>query len=152
MGCVHTHWGILAIEGWGSPSHIWKVMENTKEANQKPRKIGRTIGQALTLRPKHDRIQAQWTSDIPSKNMLKKVWWCKCFKMESWNWTIYYQMNCSNEQRHAQFGDGRRSHAALRCYWKGKVLLSTCVKASRRKGCWSTINLTTMIEATKAQF
>jgi hypothetical protein len=32
------------------------------------------------------------------------------------------------------------------------VLLSTCAKASRRKlGCWSTINLTTMIKTTKAQ-
>jgi hypothetical protein len=38
----------------------------------------------------------------------------------------------------------------LRCCWKRNVLLLICVKASRRKGCWSTINLATMIKATKA--
>jgi hypothetical protein len=27
MGCVHTHWGILVIEGWDSPSHIQNVVE-----------------------------------------------------------------------------------------------------------------------------
>jgi len=30
--------------------------------------------------------------------------------------------------------DKRRSQAILRCCWKGKVLLSTRVKASKRKG------------------
>jgi hypothetical protein len=32
----------------------------------------------------------------------------------------------------------------LRCCWKGNVLLSTHAKASRKKGRWSTINLTPM--------
>jgi hypothetical protein len=27
MGCVHMHQGILAIEGWGSPSCVQNVME-----------------------------------------------------------------------------------------------------------------------------
>jgi hypothetical protein len=40
MGCVHTHQGILAIEGWGSPYCIQNVVEKTKEINQKPRNIG----------------------------------------------------------------------------------------------------------------
>jgi hypothetical protein len=31
-------------------------------------------------------------------------------------------------------GGSRRSHVALRCCWKGKVLLSTHTKASRKKG------------------
>jgi hypothetical protein len=26
--------------------------------------------------------------------MLKRVWWCKCSKMDSWNWTVYFPMNC----------------------------------------------------------
>jgi hypothetical protein len=55
------------------------------------------------------------------KNMLKKVWWCKCSKMESWSWTICCLMNCSNGRRHAWTGGNRRSHVALRCCWKGKV-------------------------------
>jgi hypothetical protein len=33
MGCVHTHQGILAIEGWGSSSHLWNVMEKIGEDN-----------------------------------------------------------------------------------------------------------------------
>jgi hypothetical protein len=31
-------------------------------------------------------------------------------------------------------------------------LLSTCVKASKRKGCCSTINLVVMIKVTRTQF
>jgi hypothetical protein len=46
----------------------------------------------------------------------------------------------------------KRSHLALRCCWKRKVLLSTCAKALKSKGCWSTMNLVDMIEITKAQF
>jgi hypothetical protein len=101
--------------------------------------------------PEHDKIRAQWVSNILSKNMLEKVRWCKHSEMESWSWTICWPMNCSNRRRHTQTGGGRKSHASLRCHWKGNVLLSTRVKASRRKGCWSTINLTTMIETTRAQ-
>ncbi len=43
-------------------------------------------------------------------------------------------MSCSKGGRHMHFGGDRKSQAALRCYWKGKVLLSTRVKASRKKG------------------
>jgi len=46
----------------------------------------------------------------------------------------------------------RRSHVVLRCCWKRKVLLSTRTKASRKKGCWLTMSLTTMIAITRAQF
>jgi len=31
MGCVHTHRGMLIIEGWGSPSWIWSVVQKTGE-------------------------------------------------------------------------------------------------------------------------
>ncbi len=41
-------------------------------------------------------------------------------------------------------------HATLRCCWKGKVLLLTCIKASKRKGHGSTMNLAIMIETTNA--
>jgi hypothetical protein len=34
MGCVHTHQGILAIEGWGSPNHVQNV-EKTEKTSQK---------------------------------------------------------------------------------------------------------------------
>jgi len=42
MGCVHTRQGRLAIEGCGSPSHVWNILEKTKEDNQKVKKISRT--------------------------------------------------------------------------------------------------------------
>jgi len=48
-------------------------MEKTKEANQKFGKIGQIISQALTLGPKHDRIWAQWVSNILPESMLEKV-------------------------------------------------------------------------------
>jgi hypothetical protein len=35
MGCVHTHQGILAIEGWGSPNHVQNVVEKTEKTSQK---------------------------------------------------------------------------------------------------------------------
>jgi len=40
MGCVQTHRGMLAIEGWGSPNHIRSVIEKIGEDNQKVGKIG----------------------------------------------------------------------------------------------------------------
>ncbi len=43
-------------------------------------------------------------------------------------------------------------HDTLRCCWKGKGLLLTHVRASRRKGHWSTMNLATMIETTWPNF
>jgi hypothetical protein len=36
---------------------------------------------------------------------------------------------------------GRKSQATSKYCWKKKVLLSTCAKASKRKGHWLTINL-----------
>ncbi len=40
MGCVHTHQGILAIEGWGNASCIQSLMEKNGEYNKKTKKIG----------------------------------------------------------------------------------------------------------------
>jgi hypothetical protein len=31
--CVHMHWGVLVIEGWGNPSCIWNDVEKTREVN-----------------------------------------------------------------------------------------------------------------------
>ncbi len=59
MGCVRTHQRILAIEGCVSPSHVQSVVQKNKEDNQKVGKIGRTINQAPTLGPKHDKIWAR---------------------------------------------------------------------------------------------
>jgi len=150
-GCVYTHQGIPGIERWGYPSCIWNVVEKTWEANWKLGKIGWIVNKTFTLGPKHDKIWAQWVSYIPLESMLEKVWWCKCSKMESWNRTIYYSMNFLNERRHVWIGGDRKSHVALKSCWKRKVLLSTCAKASRRKGHWSTINLIIMIEVIRAQ-
>jgi len=33
MGCVHTHQGILRIEGCGIPSHVWSIVEKDGEDN-----------------------------------------------------------------------------------------------------------------------
>ncbi len=82
MGCVHTHWKIFAIEGWGSPSRVWNAMKKIREDNQKAKKIGQIVNQVITLEPKHDKIWTWWALDIMSRNMLEKVWWCKCSKME----------------------------------------------------------------------
>jgi len=152
MGCVHTHWKILAIEGWGNPNRIRSILEKIREVSWTFRKIGRTINQTPARRSEHDRIQAWLMSEIPSKNMLEKVWWCKCSKMESLNRTIYCPMSCSNKGRHMEARGGRKSHVSLKCWWKRKVLLSIRAKSSKRKGYWSTIKLVTMIEATKAKF
>ncbi len=82
MGCVHTHRGMPTIEGWGSPSCVQSVVQKTRENNQKAKKIGRIINQAPTLGLEHDKIQARWALDVPSNNMLEKVWWCQHSKME----------------------------------------------------------------------
>jgi hypothetical protein len=33
MGSVHMHQGIIAIEGWGNPSHVQNVIEKIGENN-----------------------------------------------------------------------------------------------------------------------
>ncbi len=72
IGCVHTHWGMLAIEGWGCPSCIWNVMQKIGENNQKFRKISRVVSQTFTLGSKHDKIQTWWASNVSLKTMLEK--------------------------------------------------------------------------------
>jgi len=118
MGCVHTHWRKPTIEGCGSSSYIWSVMEIIGEDNWKVGKIGRTISQAPTPRPEHDKIQAWWASSILSKNMLKKVWWCKCSKMEFKKWTICCQMNCSKREKHIRAKGYKRLHVISRCCYR----------------------------------
>jgi hypothetical protein len=67
MGCVHTHWKISTIEGWGNPSCIWSVVEKIGGNFWKLEKIDRSISQTSALRPKHDKIRTQWALDISSK-------------------------------------------------------------------------------------
>ncbi len=121
MGCVHTHQGLLAIEGWGSPSHVQNVVQKTREDNQKVGKTSQVVSQVPMLRLEHDKIWAWWAWNVLSKNIMEMV--CRHSKMESWSWTICCSMSCSNEKKHAKVGGGRRSHAMLRCCWKGNVLL-----------------------------
>jgi hypothetical protein len=115
MGCVHPHWRILATKRWGNPSRIWNTVEKTKEVGQKLRKISQIVSQTPTLALEHDKIWARWALNIMSKNMLGKVWRCKCFEMESWSQTICCPMNCSNKRKHVRTRGGRRSHGILRC-------------------------------------
>jgi hypothetical protein len=115
MGCVHTHRRMFAIKGWGNQSRVRNVVQKIGEDNWKVGKIGWIVNQAITLGPKHGKIQAWWALDVSLKNMLERVWWCRCFEMEFWSWTICCPMNCSNGGRHKRVGGGRSSHAALRC-------------------------------------
>ncbi len=133
MGCVHTHWRMLIYEGWGSRSHVRNVVQKIREDNQKVGKTSRAINQVLAPRPKHNKIQARWASDVLLENMLERVWWWKCFEMESWSWTNFCLMNLSNGRKHAHGGGDRRSHATLKCCWKENVLLWTLSKALKRK-------------------
>jgi len=118
MGCVYTHQGKPTIEGCGSLSYIWSVVEKIKEDNRKVGKIGGIISQAPTPRSKIYKIQAWCASNIMSRSMLKNVWWCKCSKMEPWKWTICCSMNCSKVRKHTHVRGDKRSHVALRwCCW-----------------------------------
>jgi hypothetical protein len=64
---------MLTIEGWGNSNHVRSVVEKTGEDNQKAKKIGQIINQAPTPEPKHDKIRAQWASNVPLENMLERV-------------------------------------------------------------------------------
>jgi hypothetical protein len=70
---VYTHQKIPTIEEWGNLNHIQNIVEKTKEVSQKPKKIGQIVSQTPALGPKHDKIWAQWASNILSKSMLKRV-------------------------------------------------------------------------------
>jgi hypothetical protein len=55
-GCVHTHQGMFIIEGWGSPSCVWNVLQKIWEDNWKARKISWIVSQMLTPGPEQDKI------------------------------------------------------------------------------------------------
>ncbi len=124
MGCVHTHWGVPTIEGWGSPSHVWNFVEKIGENNRKVVKTSWIINQVPAPGLEHDKIWTQWASNVALKTMLERAWRCKHSKMESWNWTIHCPMSCSNGRRLTWASGGKRSHVALRHCWKGNVLSS----------------------------
>jgi hypothetical protein len=83
------------------------------------------------------------------KNMLANLWWCKTF----WDQILKLNHLLPNElfkrMNNAWVGGDMKSHDAL-SYWKKKMLLLIHAKVSKRKGCWSTINLVAMIEVTRA--
>jgi len=76
---------------------FWKRI---KENNQNIGKTSWVVSQTPTPKPEHDKIQAQWALNIPSKSMLERVWWWRHCEMEFWSWTICYLMSCSNRGRH----------------------------------------------------
>jgi hypothetical protein len=49
MGCVHTHWRMLAIEGWGSPSCVWNAVKKIGKDNRNVGETDRIISQTLIL-------------------------------------------------------------------------------------------------------
>jgi len=75
--------------------------------------------------------------------------WCD---RASWVWSVVKKIREKNwkvgniSRTISQTPTLGLKHDTLRCCWKRKVLLLTHVGALRRKGHWSTINLTTMIE------
>jgi hypothetical protein len=58
MGCVHKHWGMPTIQGWGNPSYIWSVVQKTREYDWKVRETSQNVSQTPTSRPEHDKIWA----------------------------------------------------------------------------------------------
>jgi hypothetical protein len=58
MGCVRTHRRRSTIEGCGSLSHVWSVVEKIGEDKWKVGKIGQIIRQKFALRLEHDKIWA----------------------------------------------------------------------------------------------
>jgi hypothetical protein len=53
MGCVHTHQGILAIEGWGNSNHVQSIVKITRE-DEKIGKTNQVVSQVFAPRPEHD--------------------------------------------------------------------------------------------------
>jgi hypothetical protein len=101
MRCVHTHQRMPTIKRWGNLSHIHSVVKKIGEDNRKVGKTSWIVSKAFALGPKHDKIWAQWASNISSKNMSERVWWCKHSEMESWSWTVCCLMSCPNGGCHA---------------------------------------------------
>ncbi len=146
LGSVHTHWGMLIIEGWGNPSRVWSVVQKIREDNRKARKAYWAISQVFILGLEHDKIWARWASNVSSKSMLKRVRWCKPSKMEFWSEPFVAQWIVQMEKN----THGLKVVEDHTPPW-GNVLLSIHVKTSRRKGHWSTINLKAMTESIRAQ-
>jgi hypothetical protein len=57
---------MLVIERWDSPNHVQNVMQKIREDNQKIGKTSQVVSQALTIGPEHDKIWAQWASNVLS--------------------------------------------------------------------------------------
>jgi len=150
MACVHTHWGIHNVEGWGNPSHVRNVVENTKEDNQKVGKINQVISQTSIPRLEHDKIRHDGLQIFRQKACWKGYDGVGILR---WNLEVesFVTRWIVQMEKNTLAGGGERSHVALRCCWKQNLLLLTHVKASRRKGCWLTINLTIMTKTTRAQ-
>jgi hypothetical protein len=62
--CAHTLTDAYNFEGWGSPNGVQIVLQKIGEDNRKARKTDQTVSQTPTLGLKHDKIWAQWPSDV----------------------------------------------------------------------------------------
>jgi hypothetical protein len=84
------------------------LSQNVVKHNKEFKRIVQIVSQTLYPKPKHDKIWAWWISNNFSKNILERVWWCKCFEMEFKNQTIY-PISCSKGGRHACVKANNRS-------------------------------------------
>jgi len=84
MGWMHTQQRRHMTKGLASWSWIGKAM-GKKMLLIKPNinRIGWNVSQALNFWCEHEVLRVQWTLEIPSKKMLERVWWCKCFEIKS---------------------------------------------------------------------
>jgi hypothetical protein len=66
----------------------------------------------------------------------QKTCWKGYDGVDAPKWNLEVEpMNYSNGRSHPRVRDGRRSQPALKCCWKGNVLLLIHAKASRKKRC-----------------
>jgi hypothetical protein len=105
----------------------------------------------FVFRRVHDKIRAEWASNIPSKNMLEMVWWCKHSKINFLNQIIYCPMNCSNRRKHTRLKAVENHMLPWNVLLKKKCY-GLVLKFQEGRGCWSSIKLTTMIKTTTSQF
>ncbi len=89
MGWLNTQWGRPIIARWGSPNQIHMALEEIGNCNQNLEKIDQVVNHVFELKPNHEMMQIQWMLNAPFKQMVEKVWWCKCFRLESYGCELF---------------------------------------------------------------
>ncbi len=93
--CKHNEENMQSKDGgvWTKSKTSWKflskVIETWDDMYCKP---------CVCPKPKYDKMWVWCALNISSKSTIKKVWWCKCFKMKFWSWYICWPIGCSNKK------------------------------------------------------